>query len=167
MHNIDHGEMLAIAEALDVAICLATSGKFNGTVRIFSDSKECLRLLDCADFEGIWRRRGYIDRDMKEIICAVIWMSHHLRSLLPPEAAPLELNWIPGHRHSIYPHLVVDELSRDVRCGTTVADRLNKGKNPEFRWEWEKLDFQQSRTSEIDLQCAETSPYWWKAPSRR
>lgn len=37
MQDIDHGEMLAIAEALDAAICLARSGEFKGAARIFSD----------------------------------------------------------------------------------------------------------------------------------
>lgn len=37
MQDIDHGEMLAIAEALDAAIRLARSGEFKGAARIFSD----------------------------------------------------------------------------------------------------------------------------------
>lgn len=37
MQDIDHGEMLAIAEALDAAICLARSSEFKGAARIFSD----------------------------------------------------------------------------------------------------------------------------------
>jgi hypothetical protein len=86
-------------------------------------------------------------------------MSHKLRFLLPWEAASLELNWIPGHRHNIYPHLVVDEVSRDVRCGTTKADEFNEGPNPKLRWKWEDIGFHASWTSDIELQCSETRPY--------
>lgn len=167
MHHIDHGEMLAIAEALDAAMSLARSGKLNGRVRIFSDSKECLHLLNSGDIDAILLQNPGLDKDMQEIIRAVIWMSHKLRYLLPWDAALLELNWIPGHRHNVYPHIVVDMVSRDLRCGTTWADRFNKHPNPELRWKWEDITFHASWTSDIELQCAETSPYWWKFPFRR
>jgi len=167
MRHIDHGEMLAIAEALDAAILLARSRKLDGTVRIFSDSKECLRLLDYGDIADIRHRHPHIDQDMMEIIRAVIWMSHKLRFLLPRDAAPLELNWIPGHGHNIYPHLVVDVVSRDVRCGTTKADQFNQDPNPNLRWKWEDIGFHASWTSDIELRCSETRPYWRNAPSRQ
>lgn len=159
MQDIDHGEMLAIAEALDAAIRLARSGEFKGAARIFSDSKECLRLLACGNIGRILQKHPYIDDNMAETICAVIWMSHHLRSLLSPESAPLELNWMPGHNHEIYPHVISDHVSRDIRSGTTKAARLNPGPSPELRWEWDGIRFEDSMTSDIDIRCWATKPY--------
>ncbi|KAK1828612.1 hypothetical protein QBC39DRAFT_436278 [Podospora conica] len=149
MHHIDHGEMLAIAEAMDAGLGLAGSGELEGTLRIFSDSKECLCLLECGTIEEIRRRNPYIDESMEDAIRAIIWMSHRLRSLLGPAAGRLELNWMPGHGHRIYPHLVMDEVSRDTRRGwkTGKASLLNEGRNLAWRWKWDDTKFQDSLTS--------------------
>ncbi|KAK4445963.1 hypothetical protein QBC34DRAFT_275126, partial [Podospora aff. communis PSN243] len=111
MPEIKHGEMLAIADALDVAVKYAGALE-GGTVKIFSDSRHCLQILDKGTIEAMKKETEkdlLVDRELVPVIEPIIWTSH----LLLSRGINVELHWMPGHDHFIWPHILADHLSRD------------------------------------------------------
>lgn len=121
MPAIEHGEMLGIAEALFVALEYANRSARRTVVKIFTDSLACLQLLGCRNVAAMWAEEMFgMDKDMEKIVEAVIWASRELRHL----RWHVEVYWIPGHDHNVYPHCVTDMASRDMYTGMSDAEEL-------------------------------------------
>lgn len=71
--NILHGEMLAIAECLHVALGKARRGEFNGRVRVFTDSRVALEILSQVRIVDMIRVSGLFDEILLTIVEAIIW----------------------------------------------------------------------------------------------
>jgi ribonuclease HI len=124
MPTINHGEMLAIAEAIHTALKYAEAETLRGgTITIFSDAKDCLRLLRYRNTPDMWRveqqgdARIGIDLELLPIVEAIIWASQAIRT----HNCELEIRWIPGHMHYVWPHELADRLSRDMYTGGRSA----------------------------------------------
>lgn len=115
----DHrlGELLALSECLVTAtfdIARYDSRMWSLgvrptiVVRIFNDNMFNLMYLD-------GKRR--LDEDLMELAEPVLKLiatqSWALRNMRP--GIQLELHWIPGHQHDVWPHVLADQLSRDAR----------------------------------------------------
>jgi hypothetical protein len=97
MPEIKHGDMLAIADALDVAIEYGNSGALKGgTVKIFSDSRDCLHILKRQTIETMKKETAeniFVNGELVPVIEPIIWASH----LLWSRDIDAELHWMPGH----------------------------------------------------------------------
>jgi hypothetical protein len=115
--NGPHGEMLAVCEALNVALEHARNGDLVDTVvMVFNDNMDVQDFLVCGTTAQMASLPGnpQLDQDLKPVAEAIIWLTHRLRDF----GCDVELHWIPGHHHGVLPHRIVDVVSRDMRRGT-------------------------------------------------
>ncbi|KAK3380621.1 hypothetical protein B0T24DRAFT_591075 [Lasiosphaeria ovina] len=99
--HIDHGEMLGIAEGLNIALEHGERGALrNATVLVFTDSKFSLGAIAASP--------RHADAELQDIVEFVVWAACRLRLW----GCSVELRWMPGHGHGVVPHQVADELSR-------------------------------------------------------
>jgi len=119
--------MLAIVEAIHTALKYAeTKTLRGGTITIFSDAKDCLRLLRYRNTADMWKveqkgdARVGMDLEMLPIVEAIIWAFQEIRTY----SCELEILWIPGHGHDVWPHELADRLSRDIYTGENTAQEI-------------------------------------------
>lgn len=126
--DILHGEMLSIAEGYRIAVEHAKAGRFNGRTKFFSDSRDAIEILSLGYIKDMVHKSGLFDEILLAIVEAIIWYAYELEDIQKEKhhhqrgcGGASELHWIPGHRHDVYPHKLVDELSRDAWMGASVA----------------------------------------------
>jgi len=177
--EILHGEMFGIAVALFIGLeeaedeerkdkareggggiingSISSSGvgdptklRRGGRVLIFADPQRCLRLLRMQDVAA---RNALLDDVSLPIVEAACWASNEL---LDRHGVRVEIHWMPGHEHDVYPHWLADQLSRDVWKGGIAG---GDNQEPSTRlalalgmWADDQVDWRASRGYQLERQ---------------
>ncbi|KAK4225229.1 hypothetical protein QBC38DRAFT_269772 [Podospora fimiseda] len=116
----NHGELIAVAEALWIACGHAQQAQLElGTVKIFTDSKATLILLTECSRGDIYCE---LDDEARPVLGLVLWLAF---CLVKNYKCRLEMHWIPGHEHTFLPHCIADKLARDFWKNSTDARRYH------------------------------------------